>query len=168
MSNAVVTLRILGRIGLIAAAVLLGFAAHAQDRNCVTLKTDAQKEETYLDAQGKQQKRAVAPGKVVPGDEIIWTITATNSCDTPADKIVVNNNVPEHMVYVGDSAMGVGTDISLSLNGRDFAKAADLKVTEAGVTRAARADEIRSVRWVFAQAFAPKSTAFVRYRARVK
>jgi uncharacterized repeat protein (TIGR01451 family) len=158
----------LGRLGLIAAAVLLGFAAHAQDKSCVTLKTDAQKEESYTDAQGKQQKRAVAPGKVVPGDEIIWTITATNSCDKPADKIVVNNNVPEHMVYIAESAMGVGTDITFSLNGRDFAKAADLTVTDAGATRAARADDIKSIRWVFPQAFAPKSTAFVRYRARVK
>ena len=151
-----------------AVALFCASSAFAQQQACVALKTDAQKEETYTDAQGKQSKRAVPPGKVVPGDEIIWTITATNSCDKPAEKVVVDNNVPEHMVYVADSAMGQGTDIVFSLNGRDFAKAADLKVTEGGTTRAARADEIKSIRWTLGVAIAPKSIAFVRYRAKVK
>jgi len=160
----------LARIGLSAAAWLFAAAqAFAQDKACVALKTDAQKEETYTDAQGKQAKRVVPPGKVIPGDEIVWTITATNTCDKPADKIVVDNNVPEHMTYVIDTAFGLGTDITFSLNGRDYARAAELKVREAdGSTRAARAEEIKSIRWSFASAFGPKSTAFVRYRAKVK
>jgi uncharacterized repeat protein (TIGR01451 family) len=152
----------------IGAMFIVSLPAFAQQA-CVSLKTEAQKEETYTDAQGKQQKRVVPPGKVVPGDEIIWTITATNSCDQPAEKVVVNNNVPEHMTYVADSAMGPGTDIVYSLDGKAFAKASDLKVREAdGTTRTARADEIKSIRWTLGVAIAPKSMAFVRYRAKVK
>ncbi len=148
--------------------LLASVAAHAQDKACVTLKTDGQKEERYTDAQGKPATRLVPPGKVLPGDEIIWTITATNTCSKPADKVVVNNNVPDHMIYVADSAMGVGTEITFSLNGRDFLKASDLTVSEAGKTRPARADEIKSLRWVFGNAFAPNAVAFVRYRAKVQ
>jgi len=158
----------LARIGIGAALIVAAPNSFAQDKACVTLKTDAQMEQEYTDAQGKPAKRLVPPGKVVPGNEVIWTITATNTCAKPAEKVVVENNVPEHMVYVADSAMGVGTEITFSLNGRDYAKLSDLKVTEAGASRAARADEIKSIRWVYGSAFAANATGFVRYRAKVK
>jgi len=65
--------------------------ALAQDKSCVSLKTEGQIEESYTDAQGKPAKRLVPPGKVVPGAEVIWTITATNTCDKAADKAVDRN-----------------------------------------------------------------------------
>ena len=106
-------------------------------------------------------------GKVVPGDEVVWTITATNVCKTPTDNVVIANPVPEHMTYVADSAMGTGTDIAYSLDGKEFKSAAELQVRAAdGTTRAARADEYRAIRWTYKNAFAPGATAFVRYRAR--
>jgi uncharacterized repeat protein (TIGR01451 family) len=158
---------LLARVGI--AALLLSNAAFAQEKPCVTLKTDAQMEQDYTDAQGKPAKRLVPPGKVVPGNEIIWTITATNTCATPAEKVVVENNVPEHMTYVAGSAMGVGTEITYSLNGRDFAALNALTVREAnGTTRPANADDIKSIRWVYGSAFAANATGFVRYRAKVK
>jgi uncharacterized repeat protein (TIGR01451 family) len=143
--------------------------ALAQDKNCVTLKTEGQVEENYTDAQGKPAKRLVAPGKVLPGGEVIWTITATNSCDKAADKVVIDNAVPEHMVYVADSAMGVNTEMSFSLNGREFKKLSELVVRDAdGKTRAPRADEIKAIRWMLNTAVGAKQIAFVRYRARVQ
>jgi uncharacterized repeat protein (TIGR01451 family) len=126
-------------------------------------------EQDYVDAQGKPAKRLVAPGKVLPGNEIIWTITATNTCAKPAEKVVIENAVPEHMTYVADSAMGPGTAITYSLNGRDFVSSTALTVRDAdGKSRPARAEEIKSIRWVISTAIAPNSMAFARYRARVK
>ncbi|MBC7983958.1 MAG: DUF11 domain-containing protein [Candidatus Obscuribacterales bacterium] len=157
------------RFGITAALLMTTSHAFAQDKACVSLKTDAQIEQDYVDAQGKQAKRLTPPGKVVPGNEIIWTITATNTCTKPAEKVAVENAVPEHMVYVANSAMGPGTEITYSLNGRDYVKASELTVREAdGTTRPARADEIKKIRWVFASAFAPNATGFARYRAKVK
>jgi uncharacterized repeat protein (TIGR01451 family) len=155
---------------VVIAASTLAFVppAFAQEKNCVTLKTEAHMEQDYTDAQGKPAKRLVAPGKVVPGNEIIWTITATNTCDKPAEKAVIENAVPEHMTYIADSAMGPGTDITYSLNGREFKKASELSVSEAGKSRPARPDEIKSIRWVVGVPIAPKSMAYVRYRAKVK
>jgi len=159
----------LAKTGTMLTLFVFATSAFAQDKGCVALKTDAQMEQDYLDAQGKSAKRLVAPGKVIPGNEIIWTITATNTCAKPADKVVIENAVPEHMTYVADSAMGPGTTITYSLNGRDFMKQADLVVNEAyGKTRPARVDEIKSIRWVVGAAIAPSSMAFARYRARVK
>jgi uncharacterized repeat protein (TIGR01451 family) len=146
-------------------------SAYAQDKACVTLKTEAQVEQDYTDAQGKPAKRLVAPGKIIPGNEILWTITATNTCAKPADKVVVENAVPEHMTYVADSAMatGAGAAITYSLNGREFVKQSELTVREAdGTTRAARADEIKAIRWIMGTAIAPNATAAARYRAKVQ
>jgi len=157
------------RVGIAGVAIAMSSYAMAQDKSCVSLKTEAQVEESYTDAQGKPAKRLVAPGKVIPGGEVIWTITATNTCEKAADKVVIENAVPEHMSYVADSAAGPGTEIAYSLNGRDFKKIADLVVREAdGSSRPAHADEIKRIRWTLGVAIAPKSMAFARYRARVK
>ena len=150
---------------------LLGMrrAALAQEKGCVELKTTAETEQEYVDAQGKKAKRLVAADKVTPGDEVVWTITARNVCDKPADNVVVANAVPEHMSYVANSAMGVGTTIAYSLDNKEFKDAAALTVRAAdGSTRPATAADYRAIRWTYTAAFAPGATAFVRYRAVVK
>jgi uncharacterized repeat protein (TIGR01451 family) len=154
---------------LITAAMLLAsLTAFSQEKGCVSLKTEAQMEQEYVDAQGKPAKKLVALGKVVPGNEITWTISATNTCAKPAEKVVIENAVPEHMTYVADSATGLDTEITYSLNGRDFVKQSELNVHEAGgKSRPARAEEIKSIRWVVSTSIAPKSTAVARYRAKV-
>ena len=83
--------------------------------------------------------------------------------------MVIENAVPEHMIYVADSAMGPGTAITYSLNGRDFVNQSELTVKDAdGKTRPAHTEEIKSIRWVVGTAIAPSSMAFARYRAKVK
>jgi uncharacterized repeat protein (TIGR01451 family) len=158
----------------IAALVLTLFTAGthvdalAADKACVELKTSGETEREVVE-QGQKVKRLVPVGKVVPGDEIVWTITATNVCKEPTADVVIANPVPEHMTYVANSAMGTGTDIAYSLDGKEFKSAAELQVRAAdGTTRAARADEYRVIRWSYKTAFAPGATAFVRYRAVVK
>jgi uncharacterized repeat protein (TIGR01451 family) len=151
------------------AMLIAGFDVSAQNAACVTLKTEGQVEESYVDAQGKPAKRLVAPSKVVPGTEVIWVITATNACDKPAEKIAIENNVPEQMVYVSDSASGADAEITFSTNGKEFRKAADLIVREAdGMSRPVRADEIKAVRWLLVKPLASKASASVKYRAKVR
>jgi uncharacterized repeat protein (TIGR01451 family) len=133
---------------------------------CIELKNDAQMEQHYTDAQGKHATRLVTPAKVVPGNEVIYTITATNVCDKPAGNVVINNPVPEHMSYVMNSAMGVGTDITYSLDGKSFARLETLSIKNAdGSTRAPRADEIKSLRWVYSTPINAGQSGFVRFRA---
>ena len=151
---------------------LLTAGAHvealAADKACVELKTSGETEREVVE-QGQKVKRLVPVGKVVPGDEIVWTITATNVCKEPTADVVIANPVPEHMTYVANSAMGTGADIAYSLDGKEFKNAAELQVRGAdGTTRAARADEFRAIRWTYKAAFAPGATGFVRYRAVVK
>jgi uncharacterized repeat protein (TIGR01451 family) len=158
-----------GKKAIVAAMLLtLGASAYAADKACVELKTSAETEREIVE-QGQKVKRLLPAGKVVPGDEVVWTITATNVCQTPADNVVIANPVPEHMTYVAGSATGTGADIAYSLDGKEFKVAADLTVRGAdGTARTARADEYRAIRWTYKSAFAPGATAFVRYRALVK
>jgi len=147
---------------------LISAGAYAADKACVELKTSGETESEVVE-NGQKVKRLVPVGKAVPGDQIVWTITATNVCKTPTDNVVVANPVPEHMTYVANSAMGTGTDIAYSLDGKEFKSAAELQVRAAdGTTRAARSDEYRVIRWTYKAAFAPGATAFVRYRAVVQ
>ena len=158
------------RISLAIVSLLaLANIAHAQDKGCIELTTVAESEQEYINEQGQKAKRLVPAAKVVPGDEVVWTIVAKNVCSNAANNIVIANPVPEQMSFVPNSAVGVGADISYSLDGKEFKAPNALVVNEAnGATRAARADEFRAVRWTYNTAFQPGATAFVRYRAIVK
>ena len=143
--------------------------AAAQDKGCVELKTVAEVEQQYTNEQGQKASRLVPAEKVVPGNEVVWTITARNVCDKPVADVVIANPVPEHMTFVAGSALGVGTDIQYSIDGKAFAAPASLTVREVdGSSRNARPDEYRAVRWTYKAAFPAGTTAFVRYRALVK
>jgi uncharacterized repeat protein (TIGR01451 family) len=158
-----------GKKAIVVAVLLtLSAGAYAADKACVELKTSAETEHEVVE-QGQKVRRLAPAGKVVPGDEVVWTITATNVCKTATDNVVIANPVPEQMTYVTGSATGTGADVAYSLDGKEFKGATDLSIRAAdGTSRAARADEYRAIRWTYKNAFAPGATAFVRYRAVVR
>jgi len=158
-----------GTVKFIAAAVIacaLQAPAFAQT-NCIELKTTGEVEKEVVNAKGEKSKVlvAAADSKVVPGTEVIWTVTASNVCKQPSDNVVITNPVPEHMTLVPGSVLGVGADVTFSLDGKAFAPAGKLTVTENGATRAARAEEYRHVRWQFKNPIPAGSSAFGRFRA---
>jgi uncharacterized repeat protein (TIGR01451 family) len=110
----------------------------------------------------------VPAAKVVPGDEVVWTITARNVCTTPAGDVAITNPVPRHMRYVASSAFGPGTDIKFSLDGNTFGAPEALVVAGSdGAERRARADEYSHIRWVLPHAIGARESLIVRYRATV-
>jgi len=84
---------------LLVAVGVLGHAqmAAAQDKGCILLKTVAEMEQPVTDAQGKQTTKLVPVEKVVPGNEVVYTVSATNVCNAAADHVVINNPVTQHM-----------------------------------------------------------------------
>lgn len=151
-------------------AAMLASAAHAQtaDRGCIELKAVAEVPETYVDERGNSATRLVPAARVVPGDEITWTIVASNVCTTPAGDVAITNPVPDHMRYIGDSAFGPGLGVEFSLDGAAFDSPEALTVAEAdGSRRPARADEYSHIRWVLPRAMGPQESLMVRYRATV-
>ncbi|HEY5810945.1 MAG TPA: hypothetical protein VIT67_23440 [Povalibacter sp.] len=165
MSNAIGSGKSVLRLGA-ALTAFVSLAAVAE--NCIELTTTAETEQAYVNEQGQPSKRLVPVASALPGDEVVWTVTAKNRCDKPADNIVIANPVPEHMTLVANTAMGVGTDITYSINGKDFKPADALTVRDAdGSTRGARAEDLRYIRWSYASTFTAGATTFVRYRALV-
>jgi uncharacterized repeat protein (TIGR01451 family) len=142
--------------------------AQTAERGCIELKTVAEIQEQYIDERGNPATRLVPAAKVVPGDEVVWTIVASNVCSAPAGDVAITNPVPQHMRYVGESAFAAGAAIEFSLDGNAFAAPAALTVTEAdGSRRQARAEEYLAIRWVLSRPMGPNESWLVRYRAAV-
>ena len=136
----------------------------------IALTTVAETEVTELSAQGKKIVKRVPAESVVPGSEVIYTITAKNTGSEPADNIVVTNPIPAQTVYIEGSAFGAGSKIAFSVDGgKSFDTAGNLKVKDAnGKSRAATAEDYTHVRWTLTFSLKPGESAPVWYRVRVK
>lgn len=157
---------------LAAAALLVGapaLATAADAPGCIELRTVAEIEEHYVDAQGKPAVRLVPAAKVVPGTEVIWTIAARNVCSAAASALSIDSPVPSHMKYVADSATASGLTVSYSLDGSRYASPAELTVVDAdGGKRLARADEYRALRFAMNAPLESGRSVSARYRATVE
>ena len=98
-------------IAALAFAAASAVAADNAHKGCVELKSVAETEVEYVDDQGRQATKLVPAGRVIPGTQVVWTVTATNICDKPAAKVSIDNPIPAQMSYVPDSAIGAGADI---------------------------------------------------------
>jgi uncharacterized repeat protein (TIGR01451 family) len=158
-----------GKLKFIGAIALLVCAFDAQvfaaDARCITLKSMGEIEQEVVNAKGEKSVKRVPADKVVPGSEVIWSITAENSCKQPSENLTINNPVPAHMTLVANSVTGPGSDVSYSLDGKTFGKPEQLTVQENGAARKARADEYRHIRWVFKNPLATGARATASFRA---
>ncbi|MFK8016164.1 MAG: hypothetical protein AB8G17_12080 [Gammaproteobacteria bacterium] len=148
--------------GLFALAVCGGAMAAP-----ISVQTVAELEQRFVDASGEAQTRLVPADAVVPGDQVIYTVTFTNNGDEPAQQIVITDPVPAQMRYVDGSAFGPGTDITFSIDGGEsFAVADQLVVTDAqGRERPARASDFTHIRWGFRHVLAPGERGYARFKA---
>ena len=155
-------------ISIIASLLLILFSRPLMAQ--IEVSTVAEVEVTETNAQGEQVTKRIAATTVVPGSEVIYTITAKNTGAEPAEQIVVTNPVPPETVYVRGSATGAGTVITFSVDGgMSWDVPARLTVTGPdGKPRPAVAEDYTHVRWTFAESLAPARQAPVAYRARVK
>ncbi|MDH5469488.1 MAG: hypothetical protein OEY45_11830 [Gammaproteobacteria bacterium] len=136
----------------------------------VEISTTAEIEIVEVQADGREVVRLERPGRVIPGTEVIYTITAKNTGAQPADSVVVTNPVPLQTRYVDGSASGANTDITFSVDGgQSWGVAQSLTVIDAnGEERAATADDYTHVRWTLQSGLAPDQQVPVWYRAQVK
>ena len=140
----------------------------AQEQGHLLVKTIVQKEEVSVDASGDRTTRLVDASTVVPGDEVIYTVTFSNISEEPAENVVITNPLPAELTYIQGSAFGPGAEIVFSVDGgQSFASAGDLSVIEDGVKRAATAKDFTHIRWVMTNDIAIGSQGVARFRARL-
>ncbi len=151
-------------IALILAPVL------AVAEGAVQLQTSAQIEQIVLNEKGEKESRLVPVTTVVPGDEVIYTITFTNRADAEAETVVITDPVPEQMRYVEGSAFGGGTDILFSVDGgKSFGTPEELTVASAdGSRRNARAEDYTHIRWKMRNPLQPGKQGHARFRAQLR
>lgn len=156
----------------ISALLLVAFAGPLWAGN-LKLVNSAEIEIKEVDKKGKETIKRVPAERVVPGTEVIYSTVATNEEKVEATNVVITNPIPEHMVYVADSAissaMGSATKITYSVDGTTFDVPEKLEIIEEdGTVRPATAEDYKAVRWVCDFAIKPNGKVTVSYRARLK
>ena len=146
--------------------LLLAGAAYAD----VELNTLALTEITTTNEEGQEVTTRVEAGKVVPGDEVIYTITFANHGTEPAADVVITNPIPEHMVFTQVEESPRGAKVSMSADGGSrYDAPRNLTVTDAkGQTRPAKASDFTHVRWTFQNPLEPGAEGSVSFRAQLQ
>lgn len=159
-------------INMMVAALSLGLAhsalaAPAASKGTIALEIKGQMEQEFRNEKGEMAKRLVPITKIVPGDEVIYTISYHNTGKQPADKVVITDPIPDEVAYKDGSAFGPGTEIEFSVDGgKTWGKPETLKVKGAdGKLRAASGSDYSHARWTLLSAVAPGQKGFVRFRA---
>jgi len=135
----------------------------------IRLKAVAEIEVPVVNDKGETEVKRMPATKVVPGTEVIYTITVSNVGDQSADNVVVTDPIPENTTYVDRSAFGAGTKITYSVDdGKSYDLAEKLKVKDAaGNLRTATANDYTHIRWVLNFTLKPKDVAPVWFKARL-
>ncbi|NML05163.1 DUF11 domain-containing protein [Sphingomonas sp. G-3-2-10] len=117
-------------------------------------------------ADGTTRVELAAPGRVTPGDRVVYQITVRNSGSQAARDLVIANPVPAQLAYAGPAQGSPAPE--LSIDGQRFAPIAQLTVRTAnGQSRAATLADVHIVRWRIASVPAGGS-ANVSFRATLK
>lgn len=156
---------------LLAILVLtLSSISFAADKGSIELKAVVEKEIQVVNEKGEKVLKRVPAEKVIPGEEVIYTIVYENIGAEPAGGIVITNPIPEHMIYTHGSAIGIGTDITFSIDGGiSWDKPENLKIKEAdGTIRLAKTSEYTHIRWKLGKKLIAGGKGDVNYRAKLE
>lgn len=155
-------------LGLLLCIALSGGTAVAQEQGRLDVRTVVQKEQVTVDENGEQRTELVDAATVVPGDEVVYTVTFSNVSDEPAENVVITNPLPAELTYVTGSAFGPGAEIVFSVDGgKTFAPADKLAVTENGAERPARPEDFTHIRWIMQNEFGGGDQGLAQFRARL-
>jgi uncharacterized repeat protein (TIGR01451 family) len=145
-------------------------SAWSQEKGAVELKAVAEMEVEVVGDDGQKEIQRVPAEKVVPNDVVIYTIFYTNNGEEAAENFVIVNPVPEHMVYIAESADGENTEITYSVDGGNgYDIPGNLTFTDSeGKQIAAKVSDYTHIRWVLNTPVAPEGTGFVYFKAQIK
>ena len=146
--------------------LLLAGVAYAS----VELNTVALMEITTTNEAGQEMTTRMPAGKVVPGDEVIYTIHFVNSGAEPASDVVITNPIPDHMIFTKVENSPRAASVSMSADGGShYDSPRNLTVEDAkGQPRPAKASDFTHVRWVFQDSLEPGAEGSVSFRAQLQ
>lgn len=156
---------------LIIAFFILAFSGAVMAE--IKLEHKVEVENIVKDKNGKESIKLTSADKVVPGNVLVYSITATNTGKEAASNVVITDAISEHNTYIADSAqssaMGKNTLITFSTDGgKIFAPPAELTVTKNGATVSAMPEDYTHVRWQLNFELAAGKSTRVMFKARLK
>ncbi len=106
--------------------------------------------------------------RVAPGEELVYTITFTNSGTEAAENVVLNMPVEEQVTYIEGSSITRLAAVAFSADGgATFANRSELFVVDGDSPRPALAEEITNVRWTLNAPLAAGASGEVSMRAKL-
>ncbi|MEO0998511.1 MAG: hypothetical protein AAFX58_13420 [Pseudomonadota bacterium] len=155
----------------VTAALLLIVTANgvlAGEAGKLEVRTVVQMERTVTNTAGETTTELVPVESVVPGEEVVYTVTYTNVSDGVTDNIVITNPIPRELTYVQGSAFGPGTEIAFSVDGgKTYASPEQLVIVDGALERPALPGDFTNIRWVVQNSLDAGSRGFARFRARL-
>ena len=126
--------------------------------------------ETTVALNGREALKLVPADRVVPGDQVVYTLEIRNTGARAVPAPSVPFEIPDHMRYVADSAAGPGAEVSYSVDGgHTYDRPENLRVAgPKGQMRPATAADYTHIRWQLKHSLKGNSVAFARFRAVVK
>ena len=160
------TRKLIALVVAIAVSVVSG-TVWAQQEGGMTLTVVAWEEVEVTDANGDVELQRVEAASIVPGDTVVYVISYVYGGEEPAEDVVINNPIPEFMLYQEGTAVGVGTTTTFSVDGGEaFDTPENLSVVEDdGTARAASVSDYTTIRWTFNAQVLPEAEGYVEYRA---
>ena len=158
---------------LCAVILLLAVSAgpgFAQEQGQVVLETVIQREVEVVTDEGEKEIRLVEVANAVPGDELIFTVSYTNTGSEPASNVNIVNPIPENTTYIQDTAAGEGTAVTFSADGgSSYGLPGELKVIGPdGKQRQALLEDYTHIRWVRERALTEGEAGSVAFRVKLK
>lgn len=144
--------------------------ADTQEKAQIKLQAVVEKDVEVIKEDGTKEIQRVEAAKVIPGDEVIYSIHYSHVGNEPAENVLITNPIPEHMVYINNSAEGEHSSIEFSIdNGQTFDIPENLKVSDAsGNLVTASANNYTHVRWTLTSKVLPGNSGFVSFRAQLE
>jgi uncharacterized repeat protein (TIGR01451 family) len=135
--------------------------------NRIELQVTAQREIEEVDDEGEVELVRIFAKKILPGDEVIYTIEYSNIGYDAADRVGVTCPLPEGMRYRKFSAAGDGAEILFSIDdGHTFDEPANLIVrNDEGDVAKAKTRHYTHIRWRLLKHVAAGSSGSVSFRA---
>src|SRR5882757_6571295 len=157
-------------VGAVLCGIGIPHAASGQATSGALVIKAVAEVETRAVQDGRDVVKLAPANRVVPGDQVIYTLEIRNAGGTAVRDPTVTYAVPSHMVYVADSATGPGAEVRYSVdNGHFFERPEYLRVSDTdGHSRQAKSDEYTHIRWKLKNMLKSNSVAYARFRAVVK
>lgn len=116
---------------------------------------------------GEPVTRRVPATEVVPGDIVVYTLTAINSGDEPAQNLQIEDPIPQGVSYLPGSATQKD-DLSFSIDGGNtFQNANSLDSSETGPRKSTLEKNYTHIRWLIPELAAGNTHEF-EFRVKVK